>query len=199
MSRFSNPCRRHRKSLCLLAGGLLSAPDRASIENHLAGCARCRSYYEEIKSVAIPLAGWERHFAHVEPGAAVQMRLAKAIAAAGKSESVRPLMPKIFIFECWRQLIWPSRRIWAGLAAVWILLLAANFSLRDRSPAGAMASASPEMIMAWQQQERLLAELIGPNEPRATAPAERSASPPDRPKPSLPRSSGERLFEMMTA
>ena len=71
----------------------------------------------------------------------------------------------------WRELIWSSRRIWAGLAAVWLLLLAANVSSRDHSPASAMASASPEMILSFQQQERLLAELMGPDEPRAARPA----------------------------
>ena len=29
------------------------------------------------------------------------------------------------------ELIWPCRRIWAGLAAVWILIFAFNFSQRD--------------------------------------------------------------------
>ena len=40
-----------------------------------------------------------------------------------------------------------------------------------------IAAASPETIMAWRQQERLLAELIGPNETRAAEP----------PKPFLPQ------------
>ncbi len=31
----------------------------------------------------------------------------------------------------WRELILPSRRIWTGLAAVWLLIFAVNFSERD--------------------------------------------------------------------
>ena len=31
-------------------------------------------------------------------------------------------------------LLWPHPRAWAGLAAVWILILAVNFSMRDPSP-----------------------------------------------------------------
>jgi hypothetical protein len=90
----------------------------------------------------------------------------------------------------WRELIWPSRQIWTGLAAVWILILIFNFSQRD--PAGMMARKSPplspEMILTFRQQERLLAELIGPNEPQAVAP----------PKPFLPQPRSEGRFEILT-
>ncbi len=67
----------------------------------------------------------------------------------------------------WLELILPSRRIWAGLAAVWVLMIAVNVSLRDHSPGMAMKSApAPAMILSFQQQERMLSELIGPNETR---------------------------------
>ncbi len=90
----------------------------------------------------------------------------------------------------WRELIWPSRRIWAGLAAVWILILAANVSMRDHSQYVAeKSSPTPEIIMTWRQQERLLAELIGPNEVRVAQP----------PKPFLPRPRSERRFETLAA
>ena len=71
----------------------------------------------------------------------------------------------------WQELIFPSRRIWAGLAATWILIFVFNFSQRD--PAELMARKSPppapEMILTFRQQERLLAELIGPNEVQAVS------------------------------
>ncbi len=134
MKWFLNPCRRHRGSLCLLASGLLSEPERDRIENHLAECADCRRYFNQIKSMAVPLAGWEKHFAHIETGPAVQARLEKAIASAGRPESVRPFPPKKVLLECWQQLIWPCRQIWTGLAAVWILLLVVNVSMQDHSP-----------------------------------------------------------------
>jgi hypothetical protein len=67
----------------------------------------------------------------------------------------------------WRELIWPCRRTWAGLAAVWIALLIFNVSQRDESELAArkLPPPSPEAIMAWRQQEKLLAELIGPSTP----------------------------------
>ena len=180
MKWFLNPCRRHRESLCLLASGLLPETDRARIENHLAQCAECRNYYDEIRAVTAPLAGWEKHFAHIEPGIEVQKCLAKATGRAGKPGSIRPPTPGIVLIECWRQLIWPSRRIWAGLAAVWVLLLAANVSLHG-GPQTAVAKSVPtaEMISSFRQQERILAELIGQNELRATA-APKSFSPQPR-------------------
>jgi hypothetical protein len=65
------------------------------------------------------------------------------------------------------ELIWPCRRTWAGLAAVWMALFIFNVSQRDPSELAArkLPPPSPEAIMAWRQQEKLLAELIGPSAP----------------------------------
>jgi len=63
----------------------------------------------------------------------------------------------------WRELIWPCRRTWTALAGVWIALCLFNVSQRDKSELAArkLPPPSPEAVMAWRQQERLLAELIG--------------------------------------
>jgi hypothetical protein len=87
----------------------------------------------------------------------------------------------------WGELIWPSRRIWAGLAAVWVLMIAVNISLRDRSPAMAMKP-GPVMILSFQQQERLLTELLGPNEMPVAKP----------PAPLEPRPRSEGRIEILT-
>jgi hypothetical protein len=65
------------------------------------------------------------------------------------------------------ELIWPCRRTWAALTAVWIALFIFNVSQRDKSELAArkLPPPSPEAILAWRQQERLLAELIGPSAP----------------------------------
>lgn len=72
-------------------------------------------------------------------------------------------------------LLWPHPAAWAGLAAVWILILAVNFSMRDQSPVLAEKSSppAPEVIVELRQQQRLLAELIGS---RDTRDADRSKS-----------------------
>ena len=89
----------------------------------------------------------------------------------------------------WRELIFPSRRIWAGLAAVWIGIFAVNFSQRDPSPVMAVKSSSPQMMLTFRQQERLLAELTGPGEP--------SVAEPPKNKTTAPRPRSERDFEIL--
>jgi hypothetical protein len=81
-------------------------------------------------------------------------------------------------------LLWPHPAAWAGLAAIWFLILAVNFSMRDPSPVRAEKSSppSPEVIVELRQQQRLLAELIGP----------RDASDADRSKSFVPQPRSER-------
>jgi hypothetical protein len=88
-----------------------------------------------------------------------------------------------------RELVWPCRRTWAALAAVWIALFIFNASQRDKSELAALKlpPPSPEMILTFRQQEKLLAELIGPNEPQAVEP----------PKPFLPQPRSEGRIEIL--
>jgi hypothetical protein len=72
-------------------------------------------------------------------------------------------------FRDWLSTIfWPHPTAWAGLAAIWVFIFAVNFSDRDQTPAIAEKSAppSPEMITQLRQQQRMLAELIGPRDTR---------------------------------
>ena len=58
------------------------------------------------------------------------------------------------------ELIWPCRRIWAGLAVVWVLILVANISLHEHSPAIIKSGPSSEMMMTLKDQQKILAELL---------------------------------------
>ena len=64
--------------------------------------------------------------------------------------------------------LWPHPAAWGGLAAVWVFILAVNFSVRDRATvvADKVSSASPQVIVELRQQQRLLVELLGPREIR---------------------------------
>jgi hypothetical protein len=87
-------------------------------------------------------------------------------------------------------IFWPHPKAWAGLAAVWILIFAVDFSMRDTTPVVAEKAAppSPEVIVELRQQQRMLAELIGA----------RDTSDADRSKSLVPRPRTERVEILMT-
>jgi len=119
----------------------------------------------------------------------------KEIPAAWRAEILsvacpasRPVPRASFLATCnlkLATLLWPHPQAWAGLAAVWVFIIAVNFSLREPAPRLAAKSAppSPEVMVELRQQQRLLAELIGPRD-------ERDA---DRSKTYTPRPRGERM------
>src|ERR1017187_6286219 len=88
-------------------------------------------------------------------------------------------------------LLWPHPTAWAGLAAVWLVILGVNLTTQDASTRFAKhaSPASPQVFMAFQEQERLLSELIGPRE----------APVAERPKPAPPRPRSELRHELLIA
>ncbi|HEV2210207.1 MAG TPA: hypothetical protein VG167_15625 [Verrucomicrobiae bacterium] len=79
-------------------------------------------------------------------------------------------------------LFWPYGKAWASLAAVWLLILGLDMSVRDSAPpvaAHASAMRSPELRQMLQQQAKLMAELLGQTEDSASLPSH----PPIRPRP----------------
>jgi hypothetical protein len=198
MKWFLNRCECHRRSICLLAGNALPEPEMNELRTHLANCADCRKYHDEMVSLTRPLADWEANFAHVEPTPETQSRWTKAVQmAADVNRRKRPVRELTFaatlgnaVRLSFQELIWPCRHVWASLAAVWVVILAVNFSAHDTElMAGKSPPPTQEMIMTFRQQEKLLAELMGPNEPHIAAPA----------KPFSPRPSSERRFETLKA
>jgi hypothetical protein len=172
MKRFANPCRRHRESLGLLASGLLSGPERTGIENHLNECADCRAYLDEMKALTAPLTAWEKHFENVEVSASARLRWARAVATAGECNSRPGFTPKNILLECWEQLIWPVRHIWAGLTVIWLLILGANVDFQSGLPrmTATASSRSADFMGVLQEQEQMMAELNGQKESTAAAP-----------------------------
>jgi len=84
--------------------------------------------------------------------------------------------------KLWRELVLPSRRIWTGLAAVWLVLFIVNISQRDNvsSVTGQPVRSAPVM-MSWQVQQRLMNELLADrlappevDRPRNVAPGPRT-------------------------
>src|ERR1035441_2941895 len=81
------------------------------------------------------------------------------------------------------------RHIWAGLSVAWLVILATNIWPSDHSRTVATRSSepSPEMMLAFWRQERLLAELIEPHPLRVLPP----------PKPALPAPRSQRALSFV--
>ena len=61
----------------------------------------------------------------------------------------------------WLELVWPCRRIWTGLAAIWILIFIVNVSQYDGSQTVIAKSApSAGVMMTFRDQQKLLDELL---------------------------------------
>ena len=168
MNWFFNPCRRHRQNLALLAGGMLREKDQTM--EHLAKCPDCQKYFESLKVVATGLCGWEGEFSQLQPSAAMQLRWQKAVQAAERPRQEKA-GSKGVIREWYRETLWPYRRIWASLAAVWLLIFVGQYGLQDH-PRAVIAKSSPlqqqQIIMAFKERQMILAELLadhsGPRE-----------------------------------
>src|SRR5215831_7087002 len=146
MTRLFNPCRTHRENLCALISGDLPVKDRASLEDHLATCADCRRYRDEIGSVSALLSVGAELLAEVEPSETTQTRWARDFEAAGElRHSIATRAFRRFL-DWTRDMVWPCRRILAGLAAIWIVIFGLNLSQRTKEQAQASRSPSPEML-----------------------------------------------------
>lgn len=84
----------------------------------------------------------------------------------------REALPLHVVLKIWLELIWPARRIWAGLAMAWVFLLIANANLAGGQPVtvNAKNSAPADLQQKYQEEKQLLAELSGAREPRIVAP-----------------------------
>jgi hypothetical protein len=78
----------------------------------------------------------------------------------------------------WQELFLPSRRVWSGLAAVWLLILAVNLAQHDSAPTGKI-SAAPAM-MSFREQQRWMNELFADRAPVTDAEPPKPFSPKPR-------------------
>jgi hypothetical protein len=76
-------------------------------------------------------------------------------------------------------IFWPAPVAWAGLAMIWIFILAVDFSMRDKSGmvAEKVSAPSPEVVAELQKQKLLLAQLIGSGDEREAEPPKFSPRP----------------------
>ena len=72
--------------------------------------------------------------------------------------------------KLWAELIWPCRRVWAGLAVVWIALLGVQLGTPRSPEAAPRVTSAADLAVALEQRRQLLAELFRPPPPPAEPP-----------------------------
>jgi uncharacterized membrane protein YuzA (DUF378 family) len=99
-------------------------------------------------------------------------------------EQSRPVSLVTLLLGCsnkiWSELVFPCRRIWTGLAAVWVLLFIVNFSQRDSSQMVLAKPATAGMMMSYHDQQKMLNELFADRSPPADAEPPKTFSPKPR-------------------
>lgn len=91
-------------------------------------------------------------------------------------------LPLRAIIRLWDELILPARRVWTGFAFVWLMIAVFNVAQSRSSDLMEAKSspATPDLLMAWREQQQILADLGGGIEsrharkPKAFAPKPRS-------------------------
>jgi hypothetical protein len=118
---------------------------------------------------------------------AVRLKALAALTESGSADMPLPARRGALLFrlilKAWQELIWPSRRAWAGFAALWLAVLVANLEMKAASPGASVVQSAPprEVVQALAEQQRLLAELLPPITP-----------PPVKAPPRDPRPRSER-------
>jgi hypothetical protein len=164
--------------------GDLPKADRVDVESHLATCADCRSYRDELGSMTALLTVSRELCSDVELRETARMRWARDFEAA--LEPDHSIVARVlFTFLDWtRDMIWPCRRMWAGLAAIWIAILGLNASQRAEQEARASHAPSPEIMRALLAREGFL-----------TGPSRGAEHDVEAPRQSAPRPRSEQLQE----
>ena len=180
MKRFFDPCWPHRQNISLLAARALPETEEGQLKIHLAACADCRKYFAEVKAVTLSLKNLSERLPQFQPSQLAQARWSKAIQTAGRPETVHRLTPTTAFRGWWHDVIWPHRRVWAGLAAIWVIILAGNLSLPGHEQSLAGKSSPQEMITTFKNQQRILAELLTDHVPPQEMEPPKTISPRPR-------------------
>jgi hypothetical protein len=96
--------------------------------------------------------------------------------------SRRPRAPFVHLpTRFWQELILPCRRLWTGLATVWVLIFIVHFSQRDNVNSVTGQPAQPEsVVMSLQAQEEYLNAQLADRAAPMEADRPRNFSPKPR-------------------
>lgn len=77
----------------------------------------------------------------------------------------------------WRGILWPSPYFYAGLTAVWLVMLAVSLATSDQTAEEDNAKAAPEVLRALRQQRHELAEFLATSDEKEKTTGRRSPAP----------------------
>jgi hypothetical protein len=102
----------------------------------------------------------------------LRRKVLAGLPASGSAETCEPnrgekRLIRTALTKAWLELIWPSRRAWVGIAALWLIVGAANLAMKAGFQSSPPIGAAPvrEMAQGFEERRRLLAELLPPVKP----------------------------------
>jgi hypothetical protein len=124
---------------------------------------------------------FEQRASH-QPWRQVPVAWRQEILAAARAAERPRSVPAVSRWEQLADLLWPSPKVWAGLAAAWIAMIGLNVVLSSSTTSQFPAAAGGvQLAHNRQQQQRLMLELLNPdNDPAAPSPDGKPAPRSDR-------------------
>jgi len=173
-------CSRWRETIRARAAEGLTAEEAPRLQDHLAACADCRRYAEELRATAASLRWLAERPAQPSPGFRARWTRAVEAAAqpAGLGETAAALAGWL------REMFLRNRRPALGVASLWGLALLFRLSAPDiaANPQPTAVPSPVEIFRALKTTEQLMAGELGP---QLRAPASSR-----KPEPARPRSEG---------
>ena len=184
-----NSCREQSEKIALLAAGALPQAEQVLVRSHLAHCAPCRHYYEEMAELSLAFQQWTRTQPAREPSVVFRSRWMRSVETAGspRRTSLAALLSRF------GERLWPSPAAWGALAAIWVFLLLLQWATPAERATGHEVARSPSSrtVVTFAQRQRELSSLL---ETLAPPPL---PSAPERPRPRSQRRTTEDVSEPM--
>jgi hypothetical protein len=113
------PCPKNREGIALLAMDALDVQRERELSAHLADCAGCRHYLEQISSVAGTLRAAEPE-SRSQPSASFHRDVLGALAAAQRDSAGEMLLAKVWSVVNWRLALPALTAVALVIAAWWV-------------------------------------------------------------------------------
>ena len=178
-------CRKCREAINLRLCGALESEEAARVEAHLAACAECRLYAEEVQATAAGLRWLGSRDVEARPG--FRARWTRAVGEAARPSSFAATAGAIVAWG--RGLLRRNLRPALGVASLWILALVFRLSAPAVAPSAQtiVARAPVEIYRVLTDREQLVAGELGRQFAVPVAPrTQRSIHPQSERSPTQP-------------